>query len=142
MAFDLNRFVTAQNGVFEHALAELRSGQKHTHWMWFIFPQIDGLAMSATSRHHAIRSIAEARAYLDHPVLGPRLIECCETLHELKGFSTAQIFGYPDDLKLRSSMTLFSIADPTRTVFQSVLDKYFDGTPDERTVQILNNQGV
>ena len=142
MQFDLNRFVTAQNGVYDAAVAELRSGRKRTHWMWFVFPQIEGLAMSATSKHYAIRSLAEARAYLYHPTLGSRLIECCETLLALEGRTAAQIFGYPDDLKLRSSMTLFSIADPTRTVFQSVLDKYFDSTPDERTVQILNNQGV
>ena len=141
MQFDLNRFVTAQNGVYEAALAELRLGRKRTHWMWFIFPQIDGLAMSATSKHYAIRSLDEARAYLDHPTLGSRLIECCETLLALEGLTAAQIFGYPDDLKLRSSMTLFSIADPTRTVFQSVLDKYFDSTPDERTIQILKGLG-
>jgi uncharacterized protein (DUF1810 family) len=137
MQFDLDRFVTAQNGVYDHALAEIRSGRKRTHWMWFIFPQIDGLAMSATSKKYAIRSLDEARAYLDHPILGPRLIECCETLLALQGLTAAQIFGYPDDLKLRSSMTLFSMADSTRPVFQSVLDKYFAGAPDERTVLIV-----
>jgi len=142
MQFDLNRFVTAQNGVYDAALAELRLGRKRTHWMWFIFPQIEGLAMSSTSKRYAIRSLAEARGYMDHPLLGPRLFECCETILALEGLSAAQIFGYPDDLKLRSSMTLFSMADPTRTVFQSVLDKYFNSTPDERTVQILNNQAV
>lgn len=137
MQFDLKRFIDAQDGVYEDAIAELRSGRKRTHWMWFIFPQIDGLAMSATSKHYAIRSLAEARAYLNHPILGPRLIECCDTLLGFDGRSASQIFGYPDDLKLRSSMTLFSMAAPDRTVFRSVLDKYFNGTPDERTIQIL-----
>ena len=141
MQFDLDRFIIAQEGIYADALAELRSGRKRTHWMWFIFPQIDGLAMSATSRHFAIRSLAEARAYLDHPILGPRLIECCKTLLALEGRSAAEIFGYPDDLKLRSSMTLFSIADPAVAVFQSVLDKYFNGIPDERTIDIVNKLG-
>jgi len=138
MEFDLERFVSAQEGVYADTLAELRSGRKRTHWMWFIFPQIDGLAMSATSKRYAIRSLAEARAYLDHPILGPRIIECCETLLALEGRSAAEIFGYPDDLKLRSSMTLFSIADPALAVFHSVLDKYFIGMPDERTIQIVS----
>ena len=138
MEFDLERFVTAQEGIYADTLAELRSGRKRTHWMWFIFPQIDGLAMSATSKRYAIRSLAEARAYLDHPILGPRIIECCETLLALEGRSAAEIFGYPDDLKLRSSMTLFSIADPALEVFHSVLDKYFIGMPDERTIQIVS----
>jgi len=138
MEIDLERFVTAQEGIYADTLAELRSGRKRTHWMWFIFPQIDGLAMSATSKRYAIRSLAEARAYLDHPILGPRIIECCETLLALEGRSAAEIFGYPDDLKLRSSMTLFSIADPALAVFHSVLDKYFIGMPDERTIQIVS----
>jgi len=138
MEFDLERFVSAQEGVYADTLAELRSGRKRTHWMWFIFPQIDGLAMSAISKRYAIRSLAEARAYLDHPILGPRIIECCETLLALEGRSAAEIFGYPDDLKLRSSMTLFSIADPALEVFHSVLDKYFIGMPDERTIQIVS----
>jgi uncharacterized protein (DUF1810 family) len=138
MEIDLERFVTAQEGIYADTLAELRSGRKRTHWMWFIFPQIDGLAMSATSKRYAIRSLAEARAYLDHPILGPRIIECCETLLALEGRSAAEIFGYPDDLKLRSSMTLFSIADPALEVFHSVLDKYFIGMPDERTIQIVS----
>ena len=138
MEFDLERFVSAQEGVYADTLAELRSGRKRTHWMWFIFPQIDGLAMSAISKRYAIRSLAEARAYLDHPILGPRIIECCETLLALEGRSAAEIFGSPDDLKLRSSMTLFSIADPALEVFHSVLDKYFNGMPDERTIQIVS----
>jgi len=136
MEFDLERFVSAQEGVYADTLAELRSGRKRTHWMWFIFPQIDGLAMSAISKRYAIRSLAEARAYLDHPILGPRIIECCETLLALEGRSAAEIFGYPDDLKLRSSMTLFSIADPALAAFHS--DKYFNGMPDERTIQFVS----
>ena len=136
--FDLSRFVDAQAPVYAHALAELRRGRKESHWMWFVFPQLAGLGRSPTALFYAIGSLAEARAYLDHPILGPRIIECCETLLALEGRSAAEIFGYPDDLKLRSSMTLFSIADPALAVFHSVLDKYFIGMPDERTIQIVS----
>lgn len=135
--FDLKRLVDAQEGIYERALAELRSGQKRSHWMWFIFPQIVGLAMSSTSRHYAIKSLDEARVYLEHPILGHRLIECSQTLVGLQGRSASQIFGYPDDLKLKSSMTLFSLVDNDDPVFGSVLDKYFDGARDERTVEIV-----
>lgn len=136
--YDLRRFVTAQETVYATVLTELRSGQKKTHWMWFIFPQIDGLAMSQTSRHYAIKSIDEAKRYLDHPLLGPRLIECSEAVLAIEDRSAEVIFGYPDDLKLRSSMTLFaSIIGPT-SVFRSVLEKYFQGKPDESTLRILN----
>jgi uncharacterized protein (DUF1810 family) len=135
--FDLERFVDAQAGVYESVISELRSGQKRTHWMWFVFPQIDGLAMSAMSRRYAISSLAEAREYLEHPLLGPRLVECCETILAVSGRSASQIFGYPDDLKLRSSMTLFATAAGADSVFEQVLDKYFNGKRDERTVEIL-----
>jgi uncharacterized protein (DUF1810 family) len=135
--FDLNRFLHAQEGIYDSVLAELRRGQKRTHWMWFIFPQIDGLAHSATAKHYAIKSIAEAQQYLNHPVLGTRLLECAETVLAVEGRSVAEIFGYPDDLKLKSSMTLFGqVADPG-SVFTRVLDKYFQGERDARTLDIL-----
>jgi uncharacterized protein (DUF1810 family) len=135
--FDLNRFLRAQEGIYDSVLAELRRGQKRTHWMWFIFPQIDGLAHSATAKHYAIKSIAEAQQYLNHSVLGTRLLECAETVLAVEGRSVAEIFGYPDDLKLKSSMTLFGqVADPG-SVFTRVLDKYFQGERDARTLDIL-----
>jgi uncharacterized protein (DUF1810 family) len=105
--YDLNRFLSAQEGVYDRALAELKSGQKRTHWMWYIFPQIDGLGRSPTARYYSIKNIEEARQYLNHPVRGKRLLECTEALLAAKGRSLSEIFGYPDDLKFRSSMTLF-----------------------------------
>lgn len=135
--FDLGRFISAQEGIYERVLAELRRGQKRTHWIWFIFPQIDGLAHSATSKHYAIKSIEEARQYLNHPILGARLLECAEAVLAIEGRSVSEIFGYPDDLKLKSSMTLFAyVADP-RSVFVRVLDKYFQGEQDVRTLDLL-----
>src|SRR5688572_18850430 len=104
---DLGRFVRAQEGTFERALAEVRGGRKRTHWMWYIFPQLDGLASSPTSKHYAIKGIEEARAYLEHPTLGPRLLECAEAAVGVEGRSAAEVFGSPDDLKLRSCATLF-----------------------------------
>ncbi len=135
--FALGRFISAQEGIYSSVLAELRRGQKRTHWMWFIFPQIDGLAHSTTSKHYAIKSIEEARHYLNHPVLGTRLLECAETVLAIEGRSVSEIFGYPDDLKLKSSMTLFAyVADP-RSVFVRVLEKYFNGEQDVRTLDLL-----
>lgn len=135
--FNLSRFVTAQARIYDEVLAELRSGQKRTHWMWFIFPQIEGLGYSATSRHYAIKSEEEARQYLQHPVLGKRLLECAETVLNIQGRSASDIFGYPDDLKLRSSMTLFAYVTPPQSVFARVLDKYFQGKRDTLTVSRL-----
>jgi uncharacterized protein (DUF1810 family) len=137
--FDLDRFVTAQEigAVYERACRELRDGRKSSHWMWFVFPQVAGLGTSATSRHFAISSIEEAREYLSHPVLGPRLRSCAEILVELTGKSAAQIFGELDAQKLRSSMTLFRRAQSGETVFQRVLDKYFDGAADEATEALM-----
>ncbi len=114
--FRLSRVVDAQDGVYAQALAEMRSGRKRTHWMWFIFPQLKGLGASAMAQHFGISSLAEARAYLDHPVLGPRLVECVESLNALPSQSASEIFGYPDDLKLRSSVTLFASASATGTL--------------------------
>jgi len=135
--FDLGRFASAQEGIYGSVLAELKRGQKRTHWMWFIFPQIDGLAHSTTSKYYAIKSIEEARKYLNHPVLGTRLLQCAETVLAVEGRSVSEIFGYPDDLKLKSSMTLFAyVADP-RSVFVRILDKFFQGERDVRTLDLL-----
>jgi uncharacterized protein (DUF1810 family) len=137
--FDLERFVAAQDGggTYAAAVEELRAGRKRSHWMWFVFPQIAGLGQSPTSRIYAISSLAEARAYLGHPVLGPRLIECARIVSELDGTSAAAVFGGIDAMKLRSSMTLFARADPENGVFGEVLEKYFGGVPDEATDRLL-----
>lgn len=136
--FALKRFTTAQGNVYAEALAELRSGRKRTHWMWFIFPQLAGLGHSSTSIHYAIKSGAEARRYLEHPVLGPRLTECAEAVLAIEDRSVSEIFGYPDDLKLHSSMTLFAWAAGSPSVFERVLDKYFQGRRDARTLDLLD----
>ena len=135
--YDLQRFVAAQDAgaTYDHALAELRAGRKTSHWMWFIFPQIAGLGYSPMSRMYAISSLAEARAYLDHPVLGARLIECATILTGLTGRTAEQIFGEVDAMKLRSSITLFMHAAPGERVFRQVLDQYFGGRPDPATEQ-------
>lgn len=135
--FQLSRFVNAQDKIYDRALAELKDGRKRSHWMWFVFPQIEGLGFSSTTQYYSIKSLEEARRYLDHPVLGKRLRECTETILALEGLSASSIFGYPDDLKLKSSMTLFAgVAEP-QSVFMRVLEKYYQGNPDERTVAIL-----
>ncbi|AGL17391.1 DUF1810 domain-containing protein [Actinoplanes sp. N902-109] len=136
---ELQRFHDAQDGVYERALAEVRAGQKRSHWMWFVFPQIAGLGSSPTAVRYAIRDLAEARAYLADPVLGARLRECAAALLALPGRTAGQIFGYPDDLKLRSSMTLFAAAAPGPAPFQAVLDRYYDGTPDQATLDRLSD---
>ena len=135
--YHLERFVEAQEAIYATALAELKRGQKRTHWMWFIFPQIDGLGFSETSKYYALKSLDEARRYLAHPVLGGRLLECCKALLQVQGRKAYQIFGSPDDLKLKSSMTLFSEAVVEHAVFEEVLEKYFDGQKDQRTLDIL-----
>ena len=131
--YDLERFVTAQEGVYESALAQLRAGRKTGHWMWFVFPQIAGLGMSAMSQRYAIASAAEARAYLDHPVLGARLAECARVLTELPGHDPEDVFGGIDAIKLRSSMTLFARASEDDSIYYAVLDQYFGGEPDPQT---------
>src|SRR5512135_134452 len=135
--YNLARFVAAQQSVYEDALAELREGYKLTHWMWFIFPQIDGLGQSSMSRYYSIKSEQEARQYLAHPVLGPRLLECAEAVLAIQGESALDIFGSPDDMKLRSSMTLFACLSRSPSVFTRVLDKYFEGRPDRMTLRLL-----
>lgn len=137
--FDLERFVAAQdaNGTYRRALEELHDGSKQSHWMWFIFPQVAGLGQSPTSRKYAITSLAEAEAYLRHPVLGPRLVESAHAVAAHTGLSAVRIFGGIDAQKLRSSMTLFLRAAPEEAVFQHVLDQYFDGSPDPATDRLL-----
>ena len=137
--YGLERFVSAQNqaDTFATAAAELRAGAKRGHWMWFVFPQIAGLGQSPTSRRYAIASLDEARAYMAHPVLGPRLIDCARILCELGGRTAQDIFGGIDAIKLRSSMTLFARAAPDNPVFDQVLDAYFGGVPDEATDRLL-----
>lgn len=136
-SFRLDRFLQAQVGVYDVALAEIRNGRKRSHWMWFIFPQIDGLAFNATSKFYAIQNLEEARAYLDHPVLGPRLHECVEALVNVDGKSAGDIFGYPDDMKLRSCATLFARVSPPGSAFERLLEKYFQGQGDDRTLRLL-----
>jgi len=134
---NLKRFLDAQNGIYDRARDELRSGRKSSHWMWFIFPQFRGLGHTETSIFFAISSLAEANAHVEHPVLGPRLNECSSLLLQVEGKSASQILGSPDDLKLRSSMTLFAQASPQVAVFKNVLDRYFEGKPDPRTLELL-----
>lgn len=139
--FDLQRFLSAQEKTYERAISELRSGRKTSHWMWFIFPQLEGLAKSETAYFFSIKSFDEAKEYLDHPTLGNRLRECTEIVLNLEDQSVSDIFGYPDDLKFHSSMTLFAALNGMDSVFQFVLDKYFDGQEDERSVKILQSLG-
>ena len=136
MASDLSRFLKAQEYDYAQALREIRAGRKRSHWMWYIFPQIQGLGFSSTAQYYAIRDLNEAKDYLAHPVLGARLKEISEALLELDGLSAHEIFGYPDDLKLRSCMTLFRMADLNCEIFEQVLEKYYDGEPDRRTVEL------
>ena len=135
--YDLNRFISAQEGVYDRALNELRGGLKRSHWMWYIFPQIEGLGNSPTTRQYSVKSLEEARQYLAHPVLGARLVECAEAVLAVQGQSASDIFGHPDDWKLQSSMTLFKLVSGPRSVFESVLDKYYQGKQDSRTLQIV-----
>ena len=135
--FDLQRFVDAQNPVYEKVCAELRKGRKEGHWIWFIFPQLRGLGHSAMASAFGISSRQEAVAYLDHAALGPRLRECTRLVNLVDGREIEQIFGYPDDLKFRSSMTLFGSAASDNQVFQEALDKYFGGEPDRLTLDRL-----
>lgn len=133
----LDRFLQAQEPVWPRVIAELRAGKKRTHWMWFVFPQIKGLGHSHMAQRYAIQSMAEAQAYLAHPVLAGRLHECCQILLELETSSALDVLGRPDDLKLRSCMTLFGEASAPGSVFHAVLQKYFSGEKDARTLQLL-----
>ena len=134
---DLGRFLNAQEGVYPQALRELRNGSKESHWMWYIFPQLRGLGTSGKAVRFGIASLDEARAYLGHPVLGPRLLECCAALLEVDGLSALEILGPPDDMKLRSSATLFSLVSPAGSRFHALLDKFFGGCPDPATLELV-----
>ena len=138
--FDLDRFVQAQNRDYDTALAEIRNGRKHSHWMWYIFPQFEGLGSSAMSLRYAIKSVAEARAYLEHPVLGLRLRECADAVLSISGGSAGEIFGSPDDLKLRSSATLFALVSPDGSVFHRILDRHFENKQDPRTLELVESR--
>jgi uncharacterized protein (DUF1810 family) len=133
----LQRFVDAQATTWDEALAEVRAGRKRTHWMWFIFPQLAGLGLSSMARHYALKDLAEARAYLAHPVLGMRLREITEAAVHAPGTAAVDVFGSPDDLKLHSSATLFSLVSPPDSVFHRLLARWFDGEPDEATLRLL-----
>jgi uncharacterized protein (DUF1810 family) len=135
---NLNRFVKAQEGDYERALTEIRSGRKLSHWMWYIFPQFEGLGFSSMSRQYSIKSVAEAAAYLNHPVLGPRLVKCAEAALGIETESAYEVFGSPDDMKLRSCATLFAGVSPRGSVFERLLDKYFQGKRDDETLRLVN----
>ncbi len=133
----LQRFVDAQQGVYPQALAELRAGAKASHWMWFVFPQLRGLGASAMAQHYGLAGLAEAQAYWQHPLLGPRLAQCTQAMLALDGRSARQVLGTPDDLKFRSCMTLFMQAVPDAPMFRQALERYFDGQPDPLTLARL-----
>jgi len=134
---DLERFVAAQARTYDAALAELRAGRKTSHWVWWVFPQVAGLGRSSTAQDYAIADLAEARAYVAHDVLGPRLLECCRALIDLQDVSAEQVLGGIDAMKLRSSMTLFARADTGERIYDDVLVHWFGGEPDTRTVGLL-----
>ena len=138
--YALQRFVDAQDRVYDTVLAELRNGAKRSHWIWFVFPQLRGLGRSATAQHYGISSLEEARAYLAHPVLGPRLRDCTRLVAATDGRSLDEIFGWPDNLKVRSSMTLFSHATDDNGDFRAVLDKFYAGEDDPATVELLRTE--
>jgi uncharacterized protein (DUF1810 family) len=135
----LNRFLLAQQNIYTQVLQELRNGKKTTHWMWFIFPQIEGLGNSSTAKYYSIKNITEAKEYLAHPVLGKRLQECANILLNTNNKTVDDIFGYPDNLKLKSSITLFNFVAPEQKKFTAVLQKYFAGEQDKRTLEILKD---
>ncbi|HVX15264.1 MAG TPA: DUF1810 domain-containing protein [Pirellulales bacterium] len=134
---DLDRFVQAQESDYERALSEIGSGRKRSHWMWYIFPQYEGLGFSSTAQRYAIKSVEEAAAYLKHPVLGPRLVECAAAALRVEGRSASDIFGSPDDMKLRSSATLFAHVSPPGSVFEQLLSRFFQGQPDKKTLDLI-----
>jgi uncharacterized protein (DUF1810 family) len=138
--YNLGRFLQAQEEDYERALAEIVGGRKRSHWMWYIFPQLDGLGVSSTSRHYAIKGLDETRAYLEHPILGTRLQECAEAVVRLEGRTAREIFGSPDDLKLRSCATLFDRVSPPGSVFDRLLAKYYQGRRDDQTLRLLGSR--
>ena len=135
--YNLNRFVQAQNEIYDQALSELELGRKRRHWMWYVFPQLDGLGSSPIAKLYSNKSEGESRAYLDHPVLGPRLVECAEAMLCVEGKSAREILGSPDDLKLKSCATLFARVSPPGSVFERILEKFYSGEPDAATLRLL-----
>jgi len=138
--YNLSRFVQAQEQTYDQALAELNAGRKRSHWMWYVFPQLDGLGSSPITKRYSIKSEAEARAYLDHPVLGQRLVDCAEAILRVEGKSAREILGSPDDLKLKSCATLFARVSPPGSVFERILEKFYSGEPDAATLRLLARQ--
>lgn len=138
MQKDFDRFIAVHNKSYDTALTEIRSGRKHSHWMWYIFPQLKGLGHSQTAQYYAIENLAEATAYLQHPLLGKNLVRISKALFELEQKTAHEIFGTPDDLKLRSCMTLFAQVSDTHPIFRRIIDKYFCGKPDPVTLELLN----
>lgn len=138
--YDLNRFVQAQEGSYRQALSELQRGRKQSHWMWYVFPQLDGLGSSPTAKFYSIKSEDEARAYVEHPVLGPRLLECTESLLAIDEKSATDILGSPDDLKLKSCATLFAHVSARGSVFERILDKFYAGERDAATLRLLRSE--
>ncbi|MGI8580627.1 MAG: DUF1810 domain-containing protein [Chitinophagaceae bacterium] len=136
---DLRRFLQAQQNIYPQVLKELQSGKKTSHWMWFIFPQIEGLGHSSTAKYYSIKTIEEAKEYLGHPILGNRLLQCSNIIVGIENKNVDEIFGYPDNMKLRSCMTLFNFISPEQRVFADVLEKYFSGEEDGQTLSILQN---
>jgi uncharacterized protein (DUF1810 family) len=139
--YRLDRFLDAQAGIHDVALAEIQAGRKQTHWMWFVFPQIAGLGSSRTSQYYAIKSAGEARAYLEHPVLGDRLRKCADAVLHLSARSATDVFGSPDDLKLWSSATLFAAVSEPGSAFEHIISRYFRGEPDTKTLELLATLG-
>lgn len=135
--FDLSRFVQAQQQTYDQALSELQRGRKQSHWMWYVFPQLDGLGFSPITMRFSIKSEDEARAYLKHPTLGPRLLECAEAILSIEGKSAREILGSPDDLKLKSCATLFAHVSPPGSVFERILEKFYSGERDAATLRLL-----
>jgi uncharacterized protein (DUF1810 family) len=135
--YNLNRFVAAQEINYRSALVEIKAGKKISHWIWYVFPQYDGLGFSSTSRQYSIKNLEEARAYLDHAILGPRLYECADAVMAVTGRTAFQIFATPDDMKLKSCMTLFACISAEESVFEQVLDRYFDGERDVKTIELV-----
>ncbi len=133
----LQRFVSAQRPIYQQVLEELNDGAKRTHWMWYIFPQIKGLGVNEMARYYSLENLQEARMYLAHPVLGSRLRECCEIVLNIRNKTAAQIFGHPDDLKFRSCLTLFNLAAPDEVLFKKLIDKYYKGFLDPKSIEIL-----
>jgi len=138
--YNLKRFIDAQEADYQIALSEVKKGRKQSHWMWYIFPQVQGLGFSETLKFYAIRDINEAEEFLKHPVLGSRLVSICKALLELESNDANRIFGSPDDVKLKSSMTLFALIPNTDPVFQLVLDKFFNGTKDNKTLRLIDKE--